>query len=120
MPHGEPSRGLSVDEDREFVQTLAKYLDLDQNNSSVLLHFHPLKGPSGPDAQMMVDRFRTNNRLNRYGIFVGPKGPTFYETDGNRVFPTSSQVGTIPLTDDVKTLQQRTFEEYARLMRARA
>lgn len=119
MPHGNPSRGLSVDEDPEFIRTLAKYLDSDQENSAVLLHFHPLKGPSSPDARLMVERFRQNNRLSRYGIFVGPDGPTIYETDGNDVFPIRSKVGTTPLTPEIRDLQQKVVREFARIMSSR-
>ena len=118
LPMG-TSSGLTVTEDREFISALGRYLDLDQTNSAVLLHFHPLRGPSAPDEALMSERFGINNRLSRYGIFVGPEGPVFYETDGREVFPIRSQLATIPLSPEIRNLQQQVLDSYQNAFRQR-
>ncbi len=118
MPFGQ-SRGLSVADDPILLAALGRYLDVDQTHAAVMLHFHPIRGPSPPDAQLMRDRYQTNNRLNRYAIFVGPNGPTFYETDGRDVFPIRSSLRTMPHTPEIAGLQDQVLTAFGELVRSR-
>lgn len=118
IPMGTSSR-MSVIEDDELLQALAKYLDADQTNAAILLHYHPLDGPSGPDADHMRERFGANNRLCRYGIFVGPNGPRFYETDGRQVFPMRSQLSTFPHSQTIGSLQEAVAQAFSEAYRQR-
>ena len=107
------SPGMTVTEDSSFLQTLGRFLDLKSIHAEVLLHYHPLLGPSREDAELMAARFRDNSRMSRYGIFVGPAGPTYYETDGQTVFPMRSPVSTMPSNQFLRTQQQRLMDSFS-------
>ncbi len=104
---------MTVTEDRPFLQALGRFVKAKSLHAEVLLHFHPIQGPSQEDAELMAARFRDNSRMSRYGIFVGPEGPTYYETDGAAVFPVRSPVSTMPSNQFLRTQQQRLMDSFS-------
>ena len=107
------SPGTTVAEDSADLQVLGRFIDARSLHAEVLLHFHPIQGPSQEDAELMAARFQQNSRLSRYGIFVGPEGPVYYETDGSSVFPIRSPVSTIPISQFLRTQQQRLLDQFS-------
>ena len=106
------SREVYCSEEADLIGALGKYLDINKQNSAVILHFHPLKGPSLKDEGGMKKNFKLNNRLGRYAIFVGPSGPRFYETDGKGVFPIHSKLTAIIHNERIESLQHKVFNDF--------
>ena len=105
------SEEVYCSEEADLIDALGKYLDINKQNSAVILHFHPLKGPSSKDEGGMKRNFKLNNRLGRYAIFVGPDGPRFYETDGKSVFPIRSKLTAIIHSERIGSLQRKVFDD---------
>ena len=106
------SPDMSVEADQRSLDALARYLDADSVNSAIFLHFHPLKGPSAEDERVMTRMYGETRGKIKCGIFVGPEGPTFYETDGKTVFTMRANLETISMSNAISGAQQEAYKKY--------
>jgi len=110
IPMGQ-SMGFTVDENNDLLPMLEEYLSKDRENSAVLLHFHPLRGPSEQDISIINERYNATKGRLKYAIIVGPECPTYWETDGINVSPINS-LKKIQYDENIESLQNEVLKSF--------